>query len=214
MPTTDRSLIIGLTGGIGSGKSAAMDCFVRLGVPCIDADHVARAVVEPGQPALNAIIERFGKQVLLPSGQLNRAQLRSIVFSNPAGKQWLEHLLHPLIRDHIDHWLSDRSEPYAILCSPLLLETEQHKLVDRILLIDISEEIQVQRTGRRDNNSSEEVKRIISSQMPRPLKQQKADDIILNIRDLDYLEAQVKKYHEQYLMLAQARQHSGKNQSY
>lgn len=201
---TDRSLVVGLTGGIGSGKSAAMKFFSDLAVPCIDADDVARTVVDPGQPALQTITQRYGQHLLTSSGELERRTLRQIVFADAAEKQWLENLLHPLISAKISAWLDLDHQPYAILCSPLLLETSQYELVDRILLIDIPEDLQMVRTTKRDQNTPEQVSKIIASQMPRTLKQQKADDIIVNDKDLRHLEVEVGFMHHKYTLLAQS----------
>ena len=138
---------IGLTGGIGSGKSAASRLFEKLGVPVIDADQVARDVVEPDQPALVQIQQHFGPEVITPQGELNRRWLRQYVFDHPKERQWLESLLHPLIRQNILNWLlTQQQHPYVLLTSPLLLETDQHQLVDAIIVVDLSESIQLQRT--------------------------------------------------------------------
>src|SRR3989338_6241173 len=142
-------LKIGLTGGIGSGKTAATDHFQQLGIAVVDADVVAREVVVPGSPALAQIAEHFGAQILDHSGALDRAQLRKIIFSNPSEKSWLETLLHPLIRTEILRQLEQAHSPYAILVSPLLFETGQHLLVDRTLLIDAPEALQVSRATAR-----------------------------------------------------------------
>jgi len=202
----NRPFIVGLTGGIGSGKSAAMKLFMARGVPCIDADNVAREVVEPGQPALNAIVKRYGKDCLLSSGALDRSGLRKKMFASEAEKLWLEALLHPIINENICQWLDSQSEPYAILCSPLLLESKQHELVDRILLIDVPEPLQISRTIARDGNTEQQVEKIISSQMSRPLKRQRADDIIVNDKSLEHLETEVETLHIAYLILAKKHQ--------
>lgn len=197
--TPVKSLIVGLTGGIGSGKSAAMAFFEELGVPCIDADIVARQVVDPGEAALDRIAERFGAEVITKNGALDRAVLRSKVFANEKERAWLESLLHPLINIRICDWLASQDAPYIVLCSPLLLETRQHQLVDRVLLIDVPVELQISRTVTRDQNSVDQVKSIIASQMSREEKQQRADDIIVNDQDLAFLQEEVVKLHESYL---------------
>ncbi len=197
-----KAMIIGLTGGIGSGKSAAMKCFERIGVPCIDADIVAREVVEPGSQALGAVARKFGPEVILNSGELDRAKLRQMVFSAPQEREWLEQLLHPLINQRIREWLNACQAPYCILSSPLLLETQQHELVNRVLLIDIPEAVQLKRTMSRDGNSESQVKAIMEAQSSRSFKQAKADDIICNDQDLKYLESEIEKLHKQYLQLA------------
>ncbi|MDG9668247.1 dephospho-CoA kinase [Hahella sp. CR1] len=201
--TQHNSLVIGLTGGIASGKSAAAAMFVELGVPCIDADQVARDVVEPGEPALQHIAEHFGSALITPSGALDRAALRKLVFHDPEQKKWLESLLHPLINQRIRNWLSACASPYCILASPLLLETRQHELVERVLVIDVPEPVQIARAMARDQNSEDLVRRIIATQSGREYKRQHADDIILNDKDLAHLNQEVAKLHEYYLELAQ-----------
>ncbi|OZG70510.1 dephospho-CoA kinase [Hahella sp. CCB-MM4] len=198
----NNTLVIGLTGGIGSGKSAAMAAFQSLGVPCIDADQVAREVVEPGSAALTSIAEHFGADAILPDGGLHRAYLRQRVFADPIEKVWLEALLHPLINRRIRDWLTQCNAPYCILSSPLLLETRQHELVNRILLIDVPEHLQISRTMGRDSNSEDQVRAIMAAQSPRTFKRSKADDIILNDQDLTHLSDEVSKLHRQYKQLA------------
>lgn len=194
-------LIIGLTGGIGSGKSAASACFEALGITVVDADIVAREVVEPGRPALASIENHFGSDILLDDGNLNRARLREIIFTSPEEKAWLEQLLHPLIREEIIQQLNPAQSDYAILVSPLLFETDQHSLCTRTLLIDLPVEMQIDRASQRDNNDEDQIKRIIASQMSRECKLEKADDIILNDQDLDHLKQAVSKKHQYYLEL-------------
>ena len=135
-------LIIGLTGGIGSGKSAASALFEGFGVHVVDADVVAREVVEPGMPALERITTHFGQNILEADGSLNRSRLREIIFADSEAKKWLEELLHPIIRNEIIKQLQQARSPYAILVSPLLFETDQHKLCTRSLLIDAPERLQ------------------------------------------------------------------------
>ncbi len=200
--TTPRLLTIGLTGGIGSGKTAASRHFETLGVAVIDADVVAREVVEPGMPALRVIADRFGDSILTVDGALDRAALRQIVFADPAQRQWLESLLHPLIRQRIQDQLAAANGPYVILVSPLLLETDQRKLVNRVLLIDVPEALQIQRTMQRDSNSQQQVEAIVATQSARAFKQAQADDIIVNDHDLSHLHAQVEAQHQRYLKLA------------
>lgn len=197
-----RPFIVGLTGGIGSGKTAASDHFQRLGVPVVDADVVAREVVEPGTPALAAIAEHFGPGVIDAEGRLDRAALRRLVFDQPQERLWLESLLHPLIRLRTIEQLESAQGPYVILVSPLLLETDQHKLVDRVLLIDVPEQLQIERTMLRDANSREEVEAILRAQSARSFKQQYVSDIIVNDKDLDHLHQQVEQQHQHYLELA------------
>ena len=192
-------MIIGLTGGIGSGKSAVSSHFETLGITVVDADIVAREVVEPAQPALIQIAEHFGNNIITAKGALDRAALRVLIFKDKAERKWLESLLHPLIRDEITLQLKQSLSPYSILNSPLLLETDQHAIVDRILVVDVPVETQIERTTKRDNNTLEQVEAIINAQSSRAIKQQKADDIILNTGTIDSLYEQVNELHRHYL---------------
>ena len=173
-------LIIGLTGGIGSGKTTITNYFEQLGVEIIDADIIAREAVEIGSPALKAIAQHFGDDYLLPDGALNRALLRSRIFSYEADKQWLNELLHPLIRTSIIEKTQQATSPYCILVAPLLIENNLLQLVNRVLVVDVSEVTQVQRAMSRDDNSAKEIKAIITSQTDRATRVQAADDIINN----------------------------------
>jgi dephospho-CoA kinase len=195
-------LVIGLTGGIGSGKSAVSDLFEQKGIHVVDADIAAREVVEPDTPALKKITEHFGQEILTTEGRLDRPKLREIIFNNPDEKSWLEALLHPLIADCIHCKLTDSNTPYTLFVSPLLLETQQKNFCDRILLVDAPESVQILRTIKRDNNDEALVKSIINSQMPRDKRVALADDIILNDKDLLHLEKSVDKLHATYLKLA------------
>lgn len=194
--------VVGVTGGIGSGKTAATDRFAALGITVVDADVASRMVVEPGSPALRQIAEHFGPQILLSNGSLNRAELRQIIFANPAEKAWLEQLLHPLIAIEVQHQLQSAISPYVIFVSPLLVESRQNEFCDRVLIIDAPEEVQLQRTVQRDNNDRAQVQRIIASQASRELRREHADDIIENTGSLDYLTQQVAALHTRYLQLA------------
>jgi len=196
---TAKRVVVGLTGGIGSGKSAAAEIFRACGVEVIDADSLAREVVEPGQPALNDIAAHFGSDILTSEGRLDRAALRKIVFSNPEHKSWLEKLLHPLIAELLQRRLNATKSPYAILESPLLLETEQHKLVDRVLVIDVNQEIQVDRSVRRDGSDEELIRSIIASQINRAERIQHADDLVSNEESLEQLRENIEALHSKYL---------------
>lgn len=191
--------IVGLTGGIGSGKTAASDIFKSLGVNIVDADVVAREVVQPGQVALVKIAQYFGSDILQNDGSLDRAKLRTRIFSSPPDKVWLENLLHPIIRQEIQSQLHNSKATYSILVSPLLFETDQFKLVNRTLLIDAPVDIQLERASSRDNNSIEQIQKIIDSQMPRNVKLAKADDIICNDKNLSDLVLKIKEKHQFYL---------------
>src|SRR5690606_4903338 len=184
-------LVIGLTGGIGSGKSEVTRRFSNLGVAVVDADEIAREVVAPGQTALIEIAEKFGEDILTGAGELDRPKLRDIIFTDPTAKQWLENLLHPLINQIIRTRLTLAESTYVILSSPLLLETQQHQLVDRILVIDTSEALQLARASQRDNTRTARIKTIMLSQLARPERLARADDIIHNLGDLSDLDVQV-----------------------
>lgn len=200
-------MIIGLTGGIASGKSAASARFEELGVPVIDADVVSREVVEPGTEALAAIADRFGDEILQTDGTLDRAKLRGIVFHDPAEKTWLESLLHPLIRDRIRQHLKAAHGEYTILSSPLLLESGQDELVDRVLVIDVPEELQRQRAMARDGSDEATIQAIIDAQMSRRRRCEQASDIIVNDGSLEQLQAAVDEQHAYYRRLAALREH-------
>lgn len=195
--------VVGLTGGIGSGKSAVSHQFEALGITIIDADVVAREVVEPGETALVQIAERFGDDILLESGSLDRAKLRQIVFEAPKQRDWLEQLLHPLIRERIMDQLENSGSGYAILSSPLLLETDQHLLVNHILVVDVPVETQIKRTMARDNNSEEQVRAIIAAQMDREERRSRADKLIDNSGNEADLKAVVEQLHQSFLKQAQ-----------
>ncbi len=193
-------LKIGLTGGIGSGKSTVSKLFEKLGVPVIDADVIARQIVEPGQPALNQLVQTFGNQFLTADGTLDRAKLRQLVFSDPAQKQRLEELLHPLVYRKIEEEIELLTSAYCIICVPLLLETGMTGLVDRVLVVDCALEIQIERVKQRDRLTTEQIKSIIASQVSREERLARADDVIDNSKPATQLAEQVKKLHNLYLM--------------
>ena len=199
---TKKTAVIGITGGIGSGKTAATDRFATHGIDVVDADLMSREVVKPGKPALAEIARRFGAdRILLTDGSLNRRALREIIFADPAQKSWLESLLHPLIRDEIVQRLAHCKPPYCLLVSPLLLETDQHKMCDRVLLVDAPENLQLSRTQARDGTTGSAVKAIMSTQLSREQRRAAADDIIVNDAGLDALHAAVDQQHKKYLEL-------------
>ena len=193
--------VVGLTGGIGSGKTAVSDYFHKLGVDVVDADVVARIVVNPGTPALKKIAQHFGNDLLLSDGSLNRAALRQKVFADPTEKAWLENLLHPLIGQEIDNQLANASSPYVIYVSPLLLETQQNYRCHHILVVDAPVELQVERATARDNNTESMIRRIVKQQMPRAERLQQADDILVNDGDLESLYAKIDRLHQKFLRL-------------
>lgn len=200
------AFVVGLTGGIGSGKSAASAWFESQGIAVVDADVVAREIVQKGQPALAQIQQAFGNWVLLKDGELNRRALREHIFKAPEARKVLEQITHPAIRSSIIQQLQQAASPYVLLASPLLFETSQHELAQRSLLIDASEELQIQRASQRDGQNAEQIKKIIAAQMPRAQKQQRADDIVLNDGHLDHLYLHLQPLHEKYLALAEKQQ--------
>ncbi|OAL86964.1 dephospho-CoA kinase [Acinetobacter sp. SFD] len=194
--------VLGLTGGIGSGKSAASQWFEAQGITVVDADVVAREVVEIGQPALTQIQQAFGDWVLLADGSLNRRALREYIFQSPEARKTLESITHPAIRTSIIQQLHAVQSPYAILVSPLLFETNQHELTQHTLLIDATIELQIERASQRDGQNIEQIRNIIAAQMSREQKQTMADDIVLNDGHLDHLYAHLRLLHQKYLNMA------------
>jgi len=200
-----QQLAIGLTGGIGSGKSTVAAAFADLGVKVVDADQAARAVVEPGSSALQVIDDHFSRRhpdqaIILPSGELNRPALREIIFTDADEKNWLEQLLHPLIEQWIITQLQNSgSSPYVILESPLLFETDQQHLVDAVLLIDIPSEQQLQRASQRDGASREQIQAIINTQMSREQRRQNADWIFDNTQPPATIAPRVLELHQVFL---------------
>lgn len=197
--TNIEPMLVGLTGGIGSGKSKAATYFAELNINIIDTDILAREAVAKGAAALEKIAKHFGKSILEADGHLNRRLLREIIFSKPFEKRWLESLLHPIIHSRILRLLSELEGPYSILMSPLLLETEQKNLVHRILVIDIEQNTQVTRTLQRDGGNSETIKGIIASQLNRETRLSFADDIINNEGSPELLRGLVYEQHLRYL---------------
>jgi len=200
-----NKLIIGLTGGIGSGKSTVAKFFAAKGITVVDADQCSRIVVEPGRPALAEIAARFGKNILLADGSLDRPQLRKIIFENSSDKHWLEQLLHPLIFEEILRQLEQAPGSYAILESPLLIEAGQSAICHRTLVVDATEEEQIKRATQRDNNSRELIEAIMKTQAHRSDRLAKADDVIDNHEaDLQKLEQHVNWLHQKYLELGKS----------
>ena len=193
------SFILGITGGIGSGKSAATQWFESQGIVVVDADIVAREVVDLGQPALKEIQLSFGDWVLLEDGNLNRRALREHIFQFPEARETLEKITHPAIRQSIIQQLQQAESPYVILVSPLLFETNQHELTQHTLLIDASIDIQILRASQRDHQTIEQIQTIIKAQMSREQKQALADDIVVNDGHLEHLYAQLRPLHLKYL---------------
>ena len=198
------AFIVGVTGGIGSGKSAVTERFAALGITVVDADLAARVVVEPGGPALDSIATHFGQDIIQPDGTLDRAALRQRVFANDSERQWLERLTHPLIGREIRHQLAASRSPYTILSSPLLLETSQKDLADCVVVVDVPEELQLQRTMQRDTNDEEQVRRIMAAQMRREDRLQRADIVIDNANSLAELDDLVAELHQEFLLRAES----------
>ena len=194
-------LKIGLTGGIGSGKTTVANYFKALGVPVIDADEVARDVVKPGLPAFDKIVETFGSDVLNETQVLDRAKLRQLIFSDPAAKLKLESILHPIIRQNIKHQIESLDAPYCIIVIPLLIETNQLSLVDRVLVVDIDPELQIIRTQNRDGDKRSQIEAIIASQVDIESRLSVADDVLKNDGDEQQLQASVDKMNSHYLSL-------------
>ena len=197
-------LVIGLTGGIGSGKSTVAQQFESLGVPVIDADVITRELVKPGQDALNEIEAYFGSEVIQADGQLNRAWLRAFIFDNPDERKVLEGILHPRARKNAQKRIANLKTPYCILCVPLLIESGWTDMVQRVLVVDLSRELQIQRTVERDGISRKQAEAIIDTQINRNARLAAADDILTNTDDKASLLKQVDALHKKYLQLAQS----------
>jgi dephospho-CoA kinase len=200
--TKKRPLVVGLTGGIGSGKSTVSAIFESLGVPVIDADQLAHQLVEPGQSALDEIRNTFGERCIKPDGQLDRAFIRQRVFSNNEKKQKLEEILHPRIRNRILAWITAQNTPYCVVVIPLLLESGQSNLVDRILVVDATENEQLKRVAARDRLTHNVILAIMNTQTDRETRLAAADDIIENSGDVASLESQVRALHSTYLEIS------------
>ncbi|HDS2185728.1 TPA: dephospho-CoA kinase [Klebsiella aerogenes] len=193
---------VALTGGIGSGKSTVADEFAHLGVTVIDADIIARQVVEPGTPALLAIAERFGPQMINDDGSLNRRRLRERIFAHSEDKAWLNALLHPLIQQETRRQMQASTSPYLLWVVPLLVENRLTDKADRILVVDVPKETQIERTIRRDGVSREHAEHILAAQATREQRLAAADDVIENMGSADAVASHVARLHDKYLMLA------------
>jgi dephospho-CoA kinase len=197
-------LRIGLTGGIGSGKSTVARMFAARSVPIIDTDELARELAEPGQPGHADIVEQFGTDILDASGRLDRAKLRARVFADPAERRRLENILHPAIRAEVRRRLEGTAGPYAIIAVPLLVETGFDDLVDRVLAVDCTEALQIQRTAARSGMAEVEIQRVMAAQATRQQRLARADDVVENNAGLAELEQQVARLHAQYVALARS----------
>ena len=196
--------VVGITGGIGSGKSAVTDYLETKGITVVDADKVARVVVEPGTSGLAAIAEHFGSAILLPDGGLDRAALRKVVFDNADERKVLEGITHPRIREEIARQLSEATSPYVVLASPLLLESGQNSFANYVIVVDVPESVQLSRTMARDDNSEQLVKSIMAAQLDRETRLSRADTSISNDGSLDELYARVDDLHDDLLARAGA----------
>ena len=196
--------VVGITGGIGSGKSAVTDYLETKGITVVDADKVARVVVEPGTSGLAAIAEHFGSDILLPDGGLDRAALRKVVFDNADERKVLEGITHPRIREEIARQLSEATSPYVVLASPLLLESGQNSFANYVVVVDVPESVQLSRTMARDDNSEQLVKSIMAAQLDRETRLSRADTSISNDGSLDELYARVDDLHDDLLARAGA----------
>lgn len=192
-------MIIGLTGGIGSGKTAVSNAFEELGITVVDADLASRVVVQKGKPSLKSIEEHFGSEILTQEGELDRAKLREIIFNSNSEKEWLEALLHPAIAEQIQQELSASKSTYTILVSPLLLETNQKDFCTKVLVVDVPVDTQISRTLERDGVSKEQVNSIINSQIDRERRLELADEVISNEGSLQDLQAAVKELHDKFM---------------
>ncbi len=197
-----KILRIGLTGGIASGKSTVAELFAACGVPIIDTDRIARDVVEPGQPPLERLVERFGQGILTPDGHLDRPKLREIVFSDPKARADLEALTHPAIGTAVEALAASAGGPYQILVIPLLVEKGLTGRVDRVLVVDCPEELQLERLQKRDGSSPEQARAMLSAQASRAARLKAAHEVIHNESDLAALRMQVVTLHQRYLELA------------
>ena len=198
-------LLIGLTGGVASGKSTVSDLFAQRGVPVIDADVIARELVEPGQPALAEIVAEFGPDVLAPEGHLDRDRMRSLVFSDSAKRRRLERILHPLVRERMFQRARRSSHPYCILSVPLLVENGLDEAVDRVLVVDVPVDIQRQRLASRDRSTPEQIEAMLAAQVDRTTRLKHADDVIDNSGPLEALPPAVERLDAGYRELAKLR---------
>jgi dephospho-CoA kinase len=194
-------LVVGLTGGIGSGKTTVANLFAKLGAPVIDADEQARLFTKPDSPVFMDIIDHFDEPLLQEDGTLDRSLLRQIIFAQPDQRHWLENLLHPLIIAAMEDKIRHTSYPYCILVIPLLLETGPYPFIDRILVIDTTVENQRKRVLERDKHAAELIQSIIDTQITREARQSLAHDLIQNDGVPSHLAPQVEKLHDLYLSL-------------
>ncbi|MCW8910952.1 MAG: dephospho-CoA kinase [Gammaproteobacteria bacterium] len=196
-------LVIGLTGGIGSGKSTVTRLFEKRNIPVIDTDVIARELVKPGEEALKEITKAFGDSVIKENGELDRQALAKICFQNENARKKLETILHPRIRKAMNEQIHNVSAPYVIAVIPLLFETGQTDQVDHILVVDCPEEIQIQRIKQRDNRDEQQIQEIIAAQSSRQTRLNMADDVIENQGDISDLDAKIGELHQKFLLMSQ-----------
>jgi dephospho-CoA kinase len=196
-------LIIGLTGGIGSGKSVASDKFKSLGITVVDADVASRTVVKPGKPALKEIEDHFSSAIITAEGKLDRNKLREIIATDPEERKWLESVLHPKIGEQITKEISESTSVYTLYVAPLLLETNSQERCARVVVVDVPKEVQIRRTAKRDKVSPNQVEQMVAVQMEREKRLKKADDVLLNSGTIEDLEKQVEELHKKYIKMAE-----------
>jgi len=196
-------LIIGLTGGIGSGKSVASDKFKSLGITIVDADVASRTVVEPGKPALKEIEDHFGSGIITAEGKLDRNNLREIIATDPEERKWLESVTHPKIGEQITKEISESTSVYTLFVAPLLLETNSQEMCSRVVVVDVPKDVQIRRTAKRDKVSPNQVEQMVAAQMEREKRLEKADDVLLNSGTIEDLEKQVEELHKKYIQMAE-----------
>ena len=196
-------LIIGLTGGIGSGKSVASDKFKSLGITIVDADVASRTVVEPGKPALKEIEDHFGSGIITAEGKLDRNNLREIIATDPEERKWLESVTHPKIGEQITKEISESTSVYTLFVAPLLLETNSQEMCSRVVVVDVPKDVQIQRTAKRDKVSPNQVEQMVAAQMEREKRLEKADDVLLNNGTIEDLEKQVEELHKKYIQMVE-----------
>ncbi len=196
-------LIIGLTGGIGSGKSVASDKFKSLGITVVDADVASRTVVEPGKPALKEIEDHFGSGIITAEGKLDRNNLREIIATDPEERKWLESVLHPKIGEQITKEISESTSVYTLFVAPLLLETNSQEMCSRVVVVDVPKDVQIRRTAKRDKVSPNQVEQMVAAQMEREKRLEKADDVLLNSGTIEDLEKQVEELHKKYIQMVE-----------
>ncbi len=197
-------LVIGLTGGIASGKTTVANLFSKKNITLIDTDVIARELVEPSMPAYKEMIQHFSHDILLTNGTINRKKLRNIIFNNESEKKWLENLLHPQIRNRVEQDIKKSQSPYCIVVIPLLAETWPNPYVNHVLVVEAKPEVQIHRVVQRDNVSPIDAQKIIENQNTAEQRRKIAHDIISNNSDIDALQKQVDTLHDKYLLMATA----------